>query len=226
MTALSSVKSSHWSITFFPSDEFQSSEEEAIRECKRFVSKPLPPGWAFGDANVERCPKTGKYHWQGYLKSLYVRGSEVKSVLKPDMPHIEKTRNKLALVNYANKTESRVDTIAAPQGVPTPWEYIDVIAKKWDHEEFSEAIKQNGGSKMLDDIAMAYVDHLVSKDIEDGVRGVEFIAVNPMFRSAWKKFWSSIIVRNARSQKQSSCEEAPAGLQDVSQDREEGSEAI
>ena len=33
---------------------------------------------------------------------------------------------------------------------------------------------------VLDDVALAYVDKLVAQDIEDGLCGVEFIAINPM----------------------------------------------
>jgi len=39
------------------------------------------------------------------------------------------------------------------------------------------------------------VDTLVEKDILRGVCGVEYIAINPMWRSAWKRFWKAMVER-------------------------------
>lgn len=206
--ALSSVKSSHWQITYFPPEECQGSVEDAKDDVQKWVSVALPPGWSFGSANVEKCPESGRYHYQGYLKTAYVRGTDVKRVIG-DRAHIEKTRNQNALVNYSNKADTRVATVDAPQGVPQPWDYITTLAGRWDNDEFLKLLgdhsrKFNG---CLDEAALCYVDAMVAEDIANGARGVEFIAVNPMFRSAWKKFWKYIIIRDG---KRKNAEEVPA----------------
>lgn len=197
MAALSSQKSSHWLIVYFPEDEYQESKEKAYSRIEEFVQTKLPSGWSFGNANMEKCPKSNRYHYQGYLKTLYVRGTDVKKAIG-DRAHIEKSNNRNAVVNYSNKDATRVDTVLAPAGVPAPWEYIDNLAKKWAPDEFTKfAEGYSRHDERMDEIALDYVDKLVSMDIENGANGVEFIAVNPMFRSAWKKFWRSIIKRNA-----------------------------
>lgn len=196
--SLSSQKSSHWQITYFPEEEYQESQDKAVQRIEEFLRTALPPGWKFGDANVEQCPDTRRYHYQGYLKTVYCRGTDVKKAIG-DRAHIEKSKNKLAVVNYSNKEDTRVAQVQAPQGVPTPWEYVDMIAKCWNEEEFKEFSERYSDDHRLtkmSEVVLDYVDQLVARDIESGARGVEFIAVNPMFRSAWKKFWRPIIIRN------------------------------
>lgn len=45
---------------------------------------------------------------------------------------------------------------------------------------------------------MDYLDMLVGEDIMNGVCGIEYIAINPMWRSAWKKFWRQMIAREKK----------------------------
>lgn len=214
--ALSSQKSSHWLIVYFPPDEYQESKEKAIVGIEEFLKTKLPPGWKFGDANVEQCPETGKYHYQGYLKTLYCRGTDVKKAIGP-RAHIEKSENRLAVQNYSQKEETKVASVQAPPGVPTPWEYIEVLAGKWNVEEFIELYHSYARyEERMDEIALDYIDQLVARDIESGVRGIEFIATNPMFRSAWKKFWRSIIARHNASQNQT--QQQTSGTENVQEE--------
>jgi len=137
----------------------------------------------------------GTLHYQGMITTPQVRFSAVKKVFP--RAHIEVARNKQALQKYVQKEETRVATVKT---IPTLFEYQTIIAEKWVDEEFRAIGNRRIEANIFtdwDDVAMLYLDKLVSKDIESGRRGAEFIAINPLWRSSWKKFWSSIIKRHA-----------------------------
>ena len=83
--------------------------------------------------------------------------------------------------------------------IPTLFDYQHTVASKWDDEEFRTFCDQFDddfiGKNGMGELALLYVDTIVAKDIEDGVNGVEYIAINPMWRSAWKKFWKQMVRR-------------------------------
>lgn len=56
------------------------------------------------------------------------------------------------------------------------------------------------------EIALEYVDFLVAQDIEDGICGIEYIAINPMWRSAWKKFYRQLVARERTAELKSQME--------------------
>lgn len=148
------------------------------------------PGWKLeGQFEVG---KEGTAHFQGMLKTPQVRFAAVKRVFP--RAHIEVARNKEALANYVKKEETRVD-VYTPGAVPTIFQYQSDIASKWRNEEWIKII-ENVPEEKHDDVAMNYLDILVKRDIEAGQRGAEWIAINPMWRSSWKKFWRSIIKRH------------------------------
>jgi len=135
----------------------------------------------------------GTRHFQGMLKTPQVRFSQVKKAFP--RAHIEVARNREALALYVNKQETRVATYEA-QGVPSMFEYQEIVASKWNKEVFEE-YEQMYPTKPPDEHAMLYLDNIVSSLIVEGYKGIEFIAINPMWRASWKKFYASIITRNA-----------------------------
>ena len=165
------------------------------------------PGWKLQGQFEEG--EEGTRHFQGMLETPQVRFSAVKRVFP--RAHIEVAKNKKALQLYVNKEETRVGTFE-PQVVPNMFQLQDSIASDWDDDEWRRRlyinIDQDDGARALE-----YLDTLVSKRIEAGQRGVEYIVINPMWRSSWKKFWASIIARNARIQKEA---------EEASKDGEEG----
>lgn len=180
----------------------------------------LPAGWKL-EGQFEQG-ENGTNHFQGMLSTPQVRFSAVKKVFP--RAHIEVARNRKALQQYVSKQETRIAEFAARQSdIPTIFEYQNTIAARWDNAEFdrryAEACKR---ARPFDssDIAMDYLDHLVSEDIERGIRGIEFIAINPMWRSSWKKFWRSIITRHASHQAQpsSQAQDAPRTSCNAAQD--------
>jgi len=150
------------------------------------------PGWKLTGQFEEG--NEGTRHFQGMLETPQVRFSAVKRVFP--RAHIEVAKNKKALQAYVNKPETRVGTFEA-QAVPNMFQLQDSIASDWDDKEWRRRMYSNIDQ---DDgvTALEYLDTLVATRIQNGARGIEFIAINPMWRSSWKKFWSSIIERNAR----------------------------
>lgn len=140
--------------------------------------------------------KEGTTHYQGMLTTPQTRFSSVKKLFP--RAHIEVARNKSALEKYVHKEETRLQKLEDNVSViPTLFDYQHTIATKWDDKQFDELRTKwkDDPKKTIGDIALDYVDSLVAIDIETGIIGVEYIAINPMWRSAWKKFFKSMVVR-------------------------------
>lgn len=87
-------KTTRWAFTAF--------EEQwgLFREMPDIVAE-----WGY---QTEECPKTGKRHYQGYLRT---RTQQRFSALKKVLPgvHLEPARNWDALLAYCKKTDTRVE---------------------------------------------------------------------------------------------------------------------
>lgn len=165
------------------------------------LNPSLPAGWSM-TGQLEKGAE-GTEHYQGMLKTMQVRFTAVKKVFP--RAHIEIARNRKALEKYVHKDETRLATVAdnkSPQ--VTLFDYQHQIARRWDDEEFEEFKQVRADYERQfpttkhqedDDIALDYLDKLVREDIEKGMIGIEFIAINPMWRSAWKKFWKAMVAR-------------------------------
>nr|UOF81627.1 rep protein [Cressdnaviricota sp.] len=176
-------RSTCWSLTINNPTE---DDMNAIREC------PVP-GWKI-QGQMEKG-ENGTEHYQGMLRTPQVRFSAVKKVYP--RAHIEIARNAKALEKYVTKEDTRIAVVES-EHIPSIFEYQSIIAEKWVDDEY-ETMVVAFPRKDRDDIAMLYLDTLVSRDIVSGRRGAEWIATNPMWRNAWKKFWRSIITRHANS---------------------------
>lgn len=157
------------------------------------MNTTLPAGWAIqGQMEVG---ENATEHYQAMLTTPQVRFSAVKKIYP--RAHIEKARSKQALNKYVHKDSTRVAEVAdRVSNIPTLFDYQHTIAGKWNDAEFTvfrcdpAHDKKTSGEKALE-----YVDILVERDIRAGVCGVEYIAINPMWRSAWKRFWNAMIER-------------------------------
>lgn len=158
----------------------------------------LPANWAL--TGQEEIGEEGTVHYQGCLTTPQVRFSAVKKIFP--RAHIEVARNKKALQKYVHKTDTRIQEVPDNvSNIPTLFDYQHTIAKRWDDDEFNKLDKKwrlEDPKKCSGDIALDYVDTLVAQDIESGHIGVEYIAINPMWRSAWKKFWKSMVARERK----------------------------
>lgn len=159
----------------------------------------LPMGWSM-IGQMEKGAE-GTEHYQGCLKTPQVRFSAVKKHFP--RAHIEIARNKPALELYVQKSDTRVSAVAEIKSeIPNLFEYQHTVAKRWDDQEFNDFLDERAEREAksakqtpVDDLAMEYLDILVSRDISEGKQGVEYIAVNPMWRNSWKKFWRAILTR-------------------------------
>ena len=76
---------------------------------------------------------------------------------------------------------------------------------------------------MPSEYVLDYIDQLVAIDIEDGLNGVEYIGINPMWRSAWKKYWRSI-VRREQLNPTAEYSDAKPSVQPTREDRSQNGE--
>lgn len=140
----------------------------------------------------------GTKHIQGCLRTTQQRFSTIKKALP--RAHIEVARNALALTKYVEKSDTRLEKRGdVVRDIPTLFEYQTIVAAELTVEMVHTRQMEYLEDKIFKDsgdIALEVVDEAVAKHIRNGMRGVEYIAINPMWRSSWKKFWRSIIERN------------------------------
>lgn len=150
----------------------------------------LPAKWAMS-GQIE-VGAEGTEHYQGMLTTPQVRFSAIKKVFP--RAHIEVARNKQALSAYVQKEETRLQSVPSrSSNIPTLFDYQHTIARRFDMQVFMEQCETQ--DKVPSEHVLDYVDELVAEDICKGVCGIEYIAINPMWRSAWKKFWRAMIQR-------------------------------
>lgn len=168
----------------------------------------LPSGWTY-EGQIEEG-EHGTKHYQGMVKTPQVRFSAVKKIFP--RAHIEKAKNPVALKKYVHKTDTRLEeTPTVRSSIPTMWDYQDIIASMWNEEEYNQLASEADDDTMIKgEVPLIYVDRLISRDIRNGRRGVEYIGVNPLWRSAWKKFWRDIIFRAQNIQ----CQDTPDATSD------------
>jgi len=142
--------------------------------------------------------KDGTEHYQGMLTTPQVRFAQVKKAMP--RAHIEVAKNRQALAKYVGKEDTRLSAVETiSNNIPTLFDYQHTIAAKWDDDEFDEYQRNFPDDELvklgMGEIALRYVDMLIEKDIENGMCGVEYIAINPMWRAAWKRFYKSLVAR-------------------------------
>lgn len=152
------------------------------------IAPQLPSGWRI-EGQIEKGEE-GTEHYQAMLSTPQVRFSAVKRVLP--RAHIEIARNKAALAAYVHKEQSRVAEVPRSEGM-TVFKLQDEVLNVWDANEFQRMAITN---KWTDDAYLKYADYLVRCLIRQGFKdGIEFVAINPMWRTSWKVFGSAIVER-------------------------------
>jgi len=160
---------------------------------KEEVECTLPPGWSL-EGQYEKGDLEGTTHFQGLLKTNQVRFSAVKRHFP--RAHIEAARNAAALKEYVHKEETRVGEFT-PIRTPNIFEVQTSICGMWVKADY-EAIRDRLADVNKKDAVLMYVDQLVDKMIKDGARGIEFISINPMWRSSWSRHAHAILARHAK----------------------------
>jgi len=173
----------------------------------------LPPRWLL-QGQVERGDIEGTEHFQGMLTTPQTRFSSIKAHFP--RAHIEIARDKKALQAYVHKTETRVREVQQSAGL-TAFALQDKVLELWDDEVFAEYFRE---WDYADDCYLRFADNIVRNLIAKGLAGgVEFVAINPMWRTSWKKFGHALVQRYKKKmstmdidapQVSSSCSEAQA----------------
>jgi len=159
---------------------------------KEEVECTLPPGWSL-EGQYEKGEDAGTTHFQGLLKTTQVRFSAVKKQFP--RAHIEIARNERALKEYVHKEETRVGEFT-PIRTPNIFEVQTSICGLWKKADY-ELIRDRLADVNKKDAILMYVDQLVDGMIKGGARGIEFISINPMWRSSWSRHGHAILARHA-----------------------------
>jgi len=187
----SAVRATCWSVT---------QQVKSTEEGKLFMEQQVPPGWKL-TGQLEEAPTTGQLHLQLMLKTPQVRFSAVKRQFPK--AHIETAHDPVALALYVQKNETRVMGVEQPEA-PTIWQFSQMVADRISIDDMVYNICNWRGLRhdaviYWDDATpeelLRYVDVLVGRFVHEGVRGAEFMGINPMFRSAWKTYGKSLIMR-------------------------------
>ena len=148
----------------------------------------LPPGWKL-QGQIERGEE-GTEHFQGMLTTPQSRFSAIKAHLP--RAHIEIARDRKALQAYVHKSETRIRELPQSVGL-TAFALQDKVLELWDDNEFAN---YQVLYKYADDCYLRFADNIVRKLIANGLAGgVEFVAINPMWRTSWKKFGHALVAR-------------------------------
>lgn len=158
---------------------------------------PNTPGGWYLTGQLEKGEED-TIHYQGMLKTPQVRFSQVKTYFP--RAHIEVSKNPRALAKYVHKEETRVAEVEDHSSdIPTLYDYLVTVAQQWNEDDYKAFTDNFTDAQVIklgaDELALRYIDTIVARDIVSGKRGVEFIAVNPMWRNAWKKFHKHIVIR-------------------------------
>jgi len=178
------------------------------------MEKQLPVGWELEGQYEEG--EEGTTHFQGLLKTPKTAFTTIKRYMP--RAHIEKARNAAALKKYVHKQETRLAEFSQKHKIPTIFELQTQVAgglgsaegiQKHFAEERDLLLrsddideKKKGLAMDIDTYFMECLDEHTATLIESGETGIEFIAINPMWRSSWKRFWKSILKRTQKQNEQ------------------------
>jgi hypothetical protein len=158
---------------------------------KEEIELTLPAGWVL-EGQVE-VGEQGTEHYQGMLCTPQVRFKAVKRIFP--RAHLEIARDKKALKAYVHKEDTRVREVQQSAGL-TVFALQDKVIELWNDNDFKEFQEL---TRYADDAYLRYADCIVRTLITEGMGGgIEYVAINPMWRTSWKKFGESIVQRFQR----------------------------
>jgi len=184
------AKTSRWSFTAY--------------EGQWCLFKQIPPGIAEWGWQLEKCPTTGREHYQGYIRTQQQQRFAWLHKLLPGV-RLEVARNWDALVNYCKKVETRVDgaeQVHVVSDIPTQYTYAEEISE-WFAQQRKQYpdIKEFNFEDWTTEQALLAIDARVRTDIANGRRGVQWIASNPNWKVMWKAFWKECLLAAFRPKK-------------------------
>ena len=207
------TKSTRWAFTAYEG------------QWNLFITMPpdvLEWGW-----QTERCPRTERLHYQGYL--VLRRQQRLAALVKlfPGV-HFEIARNWTDLVNYCKKPETRVEgaeQVHRTNSIPSLFGYAEEVTARlpsWEqlrrdwHDEMDHVswMLRHGQPDLPDPVPRSSIYYrasnmeayaydrmlkLVEEDIRGGRQGVEFIVQNPLWITTFKNQIKNMIFRRDNS---------------------------
>lgn len=200
--AESTTKTSRWAFTAYEGQFGFFREGNIPANCAEW-------GW-----NTEKCPDTGRIHYQGYLRT---KQQCRLSALQKQFPgvHFEPARNWAAVKNYSGKVETRVpgtEPVSETSTIPDIYAYSTIVARRLPDREQFEAMFEAQTAEMYKhkakgeapnyeryhvrnhhDFVEYLVDIQVRLDITQGRMYAAHIATNPQWISLWRKYGLEIL---------------------------------
>lgn len=165
-------------------------------------------GWKVS-GQIEQAPTTGTLHYQLMVETPQTRFSAIKKAFPT--AHIEICRNKAALSQYVEKTDTRVAGLVQENDkYPSVAKFWKLIYKFYDVEDDSgwdmcddqEVMFCNADrQRELEEDPLAFLDQVTAELIRQGYV-VDHIITNPAVRSFWKKFYPAILYRTRETDRQ------------------------
>jgi len=173
------ARASCWSVTINNPEE------------REYLNVSMPPGW-YLEGQIEKG-ESGTPHFQGMLKTPQVRMGCVKRYFQ--RAHIEPARSEYHLKAYVHKEESRVAAVKSTHALNV-FQLQEQVIAAWDDRRFEDYTQLYLRDGDVDDLYLRFADILVKEMIAAGAcGGIEYVAINPMWRTAWRKFGSAIVYR-------------------------------
>jgi len=195
-------KSTHWSLTI----------NNPTTDDHADIADARSRGW-FVEGQKEQADSTGTVHLQLMLKTPHIRFGAVKKVFK--RAHIEPARNPAALKQYVHKEETRVEELDASGDMyPSMAKFSILVLQRYLEDPWNDKdgldcnyltadlaimfLSDKHGypsyTKLGPDDWLKMLDDATSYLVANGYY-VERYAVNPQFRSSWKKFAPAMLCR-------------------------------
>lgn len=185
------AKSCCWSITINnpTTDDFQNWESLKGYDWVREVVGQMEKG-------DNETP-----HIQGMVKTKSVRFAQIKKVLP--RAHIEAAKSQAALSRYVVKEETRIASIPTAK-VATQSDIQKRLLKltsdrflRTDQELTKDRLYEWLNLEQLKNnkFGESLIDAAVKELLLEGYYGIEFVMSNPQVRTAFKKYFSEIIIR-------------------------------
>lgn len=181
-----SGKTTHWSFTAYE------------KQWPLFEEKV--PGITWTGWQPEKCPDTGRDHYQGALITREqhrwsgCKGDyKVAKTLTQQLPgvHIEPASNWAKLLQYCKKEETRIpgsEFETRTNSIPDHFKYAEDCGKRiYEHATAR-------GIELTKENILIMLETIVSNDIASGKRYAAWITTNPMWKVMWNKWAPQFIL--------------------------------
>jgi len=164
------------------------AETGYTHESPQIIEQTLPAQWAI-EGQEEKGKESGKLHFQLYLKTPHIRGSQVAKVFP--RCHIEIATNPFALEQYVHKEDTRVGEFRTIETKSPQWHIVITKFMEWFLEQYPDYPITPEPSK---EFKLKQWDEFIIQSIIDGMR-IDVLGVNPQYRACVDQYWRGYITK-------------------------------